>query len=425
MTAFTAEVFQNEYLHAGADVVDAVVTVTATGAVAAQHDAVEIIILDISGSMNEEGGTKLRAARAATAAAVDSLRDGVSFAIIGGREQAYSLYPRRGFAVASENTKAEAKQVARGIEAEGGTAIGTWLDAATALFSTRPGAICHAILLTDGKNQHQQPWELDQAIARATSVFECDCRGLGTDWNIADLRRIASALQGTVDIIPEPDEMVAEFTSLIEHAMGKEVSGVALRLWVPQGAELQFVRQVAPTLEDLTASAAPVNPLTRDFALSAWSGDESRDYHVRVKVPSGNVGDERLAARVMLVVDGNQLSNALVRAVWTDDTALSTRINREVAHYTGQAELAQVIAEGLGAREAGDEKTATVKLGRAVQLAHAAGHDATVKLLEKVVDVEDPERGTVRLKGDVAAADAMALDVRSTRTVRVGGGKQP
>jgi len=37
------------------------------------------------------------------------------------------------------------------------------------------------------------------------------------------------------------------------------------------------------------------------------------------------------------------------------------------------------------------------------------------------VDVEDPATGTVRLKRDVAAIDAMTLDVRSTRTVRVKG----
>ena len=48
-----------------------------------------------------------------------------------------------------------------------------------------------------------------------------------------------------------------------------------------------------------------------------------------------------------------------------------------------------------------------------------AGNDDTVKLLQGVVDVEDPVTGTVRLKREVATADEMALDVRSTRTVRV------
>ena len=42
-----------------------------------------------------------------------------------------------------------------------------------------------------------------------------------------------------------------------------------------------------------------------------------------------------------------------------------------------------------------------------------------MKLLQKVVEVDDPATGTVRLKRGVAAVDEMALDTRSTRTVRV------
>jgi hypothetical protein len=60
-----------------------------------------------------------------------------------------------------------------------------------------------------------------------------------------------------------------------------------------------------------------------------------------------------------------------------------------------------------------------VKLGRAVQLATQTGNEDTTRLLAKVVDVDDPVTGTVRLKRQVAEADEMALDTRSTKTVRV------
>ena len=66
--------------------------------------------------------------------------------------------------------------------------------------------------------------------------------------------------------------------------------------------------------------------------------------------------------------------------MWTDDEAQSTRINPHVAHYTGQAELADAIQEGLEARKDGDLDTATAKLGRAVKLAHESrqrGHRAS------------------------------------------------
>jgi hypothetical protein len=131
------------------------------------------------------------------------------------------------------------------------------------------------------------------------------------------------------------------------------------------------------------------------------------------------VGDEKLAARVSLVVGGDVVSQGLVRAVWTDDDALSTRINAQVAHYTGQAELAQAIQEGLQARKDGDIDTATVRLGRAVQLAAESGNEGTLRVLRKVVEVEDAATGTVKVKRNVEKLDEMELDTRSTRTVQV------
>lgn len=144
-----------------------------------------------------------------------------------------------------------------------------------------------------------------------------------------------------------------------------------------------------------------------------------------MEVPSAGIGQEMLAARVSLVIpqsDGsvqNLGAQGLVRAVWTDDMAASTSINPQVAHYTGQAELAQVIQQGLDARKVGDVDGATAKLGRAVQLASASGNADTAKLLAKVVDVVDAAAGTVRLKARVEEADEMTLETRSTKTVRV------
>jgi hypothetical protein len=138
-----------------------------------------------------------------------------------------------------------------------------------------------------------------------------------------------------------------------------------------------------------------------------------------VEVPAGVVGEEMLAARVSLVSQETVLAQGRVLATWTDDTGLSTRINERVAHYSGQAELASAIQEGLAARDAGDVETATAKLGRAVQLAEESGHADTAKLLGKVVDVVDASSGTVRLKKQVAGLDAEMAVVRSVKTVRV------
>ncbi|MCP3936147.1 MAG: VWA domain-containing protein [Actinomycetia bacterium] len=421
-TGFKASVFQNEYLPAGGTSVDAIITVASSHEMSRNEPVggrVEVIVIDTSGSMKGDNGAKIAAARLATIAAVNVLADGTEFAVVMGNHEARMLYPHQGLAVASGQTRSEACDSVRRVQADGGTAIGAWLLAASALFNLSPGGVAHCTLLTDGKNEHEKPWQLDQAIAHSVGRFQCDARGLGTDWDVTELRKISAALLGTVDIVPSPHELEDEFRALTMASMSKQIGSVALRLWTPKGSTLGFLKQVSPNLEDLSDKGSSISPLIADYPLGAWGADEERDYHLRIDVPVGTVGQERLAARVMLTIDGEEQPAALVRAVWTDDDVLTTRINGEVAHYTGQAELADAIADGLAAREEGDGATATIKLGRAVQLAHEAGNDDTVRLLSKVVEVDDPKTGTVRLRRRVEAADAMALDVRSTRTVRV------
>jgi hypothetical protein len=192
-----------------------------------------------------------------------------------------------------------------------------------------------------------------------------------------------------------------------------------LKVWTPINASVRFVKQVEPQVTDLTGKRVEDGPRAGRYPLGSW-GAESRDYHLCIDVPSGSAGDEMLAARVSVVEGDDVLTQARIRAVWTEDTALSTRISREVAHYTGQAELAEAIQDGIKARERGDDVTATLKFGRAAQLAHESGNAATEELLASVVDIEDAATGTVRLRRKVSAEDEMALDTRSTKTVRVG-----
>ena len=388
----------------------------------APGERAEVIVVDCSGSMGT--GRKLQAAQEAATAAVDLLDDGVLFAIIAGDHEAKMLWPsgRSAFAVADDDDRAAAREAIARLESAGGTAIGTWLDLARRLFAAVPGKATHAILLTDGRNEHQQPGELAAAVEACRGLFQCDCRGVGVDWEVEELRGIATALLGTVDIVADPGRLAADFQAMIASSQSRALPHVSLRLWSPQGAVLESLRQVSPEVVDLTATGTPAPgvKLARDFLLGGWTPGESRDYHLRIEVRAGGVGDEMLAGRVSLVLaDGTVATQALVKAIWTDDRELSTRMDRQVAHYTGQAELADAIKAALAAAKAGDEKTATVKLGRAVQLAAESGHDDTMRLLQEMVEVDDAESGTVRLKREADQAAQMTLDTRSTRTVRL------
>jgi len=423
MAEFTASVYQNEFLPDGGTDVHAIVTVACTGAGAAGQsgsgDAGEIIIVDTSGSMGADG---VRAAAYAAQTALDQILDGVWFAVISGNDRAQLAFPPSPEPVMvkmDQFTRQAAKDAVARFYADGGTAMGTWLRLAARVFATVPSLTQkHAILLTDGENQHETPEVLTATIEAVTGQFQCDCRGVGVAWQVAEVRRIATALLGTVDIIPAPDQLAAEFSKLIRQAMSKGVAAADMRVWAPQGAQVLFVRQVAPNVDDLTSRRTEVNALTGSYPTGSW-GDESRDYHVAVRLAAKGIGQEQLAARVQLAIGEQVVAQGLVRALWSSDEGLTTRISPEVAHYTGQTELADAIQEGLAAKAAGDTATATTKLGRAVQLAAQTGNEEATSRLRKVVDIDDQDTGTVRLKRSVEKADEMALDTASTKTTRV------
>lgn len=423
MAEFSAAVYQNEFLPEGGTDVHAIVTITARNAGGAGQtgagDAGEIIVVDTSGSMEDAG---VAAARYAAAAALDQILDGVWFAVIAGNHQARLCFPD-GYSAAMVRmdpaTRAQAKASLNRLYADGGTAMGTWLLASAQLFDTVPSLTQrHVILLTDGENQHETPEQLSRAIATVQGRFQADCRGLGAAWQVDEVRRIAQALMGTVDLIPRREDMALEFESLMRTSMGRGIAQASLRVWAPQGAEVLFVRQVAPTLEDMTNRRQQLNPLTGAYPTGSW-GDEARDFHVAVRLPAKAIGAEQLAARVQLAVGEEVVAQGLIKAKWTADDSLTAQISPEVAHYTGQTELASAIQQGLAAKAVGDDTTATSRLGRAVQLAAQTGDEAATNRLRRVVDIDDAGTGRVRLKRHVDRMDEMALDTASTKTIRV------
>jgi uncharacterized protein YegL len=418
---FKAEVFQNQFLPQGAREVHAIMTITVqTGdSVATTPSNARLfgIICDTSGSM---GGGKIHAARDAMVKVVNLLPEDAYFFIVTGSSKASVICP---VSKATPDKKNWAIAAIKEIYSNGGTLMSTWLSEALEQFKKMPNAVRQALLLTDGQNDDSDESKLNRVLQACEGVFQCDCRGVGTDWRVAQLQKIANKLLGTTDIIPNAEMIEVDFQAILEKAMSKDVSDVAMRLWTPQGAKILFCKQVSPDIVDLTHRAKIVKTQVVDYPTGAWGKQESRDYHFCIEVNPGNVGDEMLAGRASLVYTNNGVETKIVEArilaTWTSDDAKSTKIDRRVAHYTGQAELAQSIQEGLEARAKGNIEIATAKLGKAVKLAHESGNEATAKLLKTVVDIEDAPTGTVRLKKAVAKEDEMALETRSTKTTRI------
>jgi von Willebrand factor type A C-terminal domain/von Willebrand factor type A domain len=413
---FDVHVDQNEYLPAGATVMDAAISVTAGGALGPAPTAAQVIMIDCSGSMS---GTKITEARRATAVAVDTLRDGVAFAIVAGNHEARRVYPPdRPMVAAGTATRNAAKAAVRKLTADGGTAIGTWLELADELLADQDVRIKHGILLTDGHNQHQTPAELRRILERCRGHFVCDSRGVGTGWEAKPLLEIADVLLGSAGGLTEPGELAADFQAITENAMGKAAADVSLRLWTLPNVRVRFLKQIYPRIVDLTDRGSPAGERAVDYPTGQW-GAETRDFHLCVELPAGTADEEPIRVAKLSVVAGAVASDErLVRARWTEDPALSTKINARVAHLTGQGELAEVIDAGLAARARGDIETATAKLGRAVQLAEQSGHRDTLQVLSRVVDVIDAPTGTVQLRRKMEQVDAEMAEVVSRTTVR-------
>jgi hypothetical protein len=366
------------------------------------------------------GGAKMIAAKEAIVQIINLLPTDAAFFVVTGSSRAKLLVP---LVNAVPENKLRAVAQVKEISANGGTLMSTWLNTALDEFKKMPQAICQALLLTDGQNDLADEHNLDLALTACEGKFQCECRGVGTDWRVSELQQIAAKLLGTTDIIASPDRIAADFQEILTKAMGKTVSDVSLRLWTPVGAQVLFCKQVSPEIVDVTSRAKVISDRLVEYPTGAWGNNEARDYHFCIQINPGNVGDEMLAGRASLMMQAGgqetKITEAKILATWTADEAKTAKIDRRVAHYTGQAELAQSIQEGLEARAQGNIEVATVKLGLAVKLAHESGNEATAKLLRSVVDVEDAAAGTVRIKRTVANEDEMMLETRSTKTARI------
>jgi von Willebrand factor type A domain/von Willebrand factor type A C-terminal domain len=427
--AFDLHASQNKYLPVGDREMHAIVVVSA-GDLGPPPDAAEVILVDCSASMGQqEPGqpeAKIAAARRAAIAAVDQLRDGTGFAIVRGALEASQVYPIESrLAVASASTKEEARAEIAHLTASGGTAIGRWLMHAKALLDAQPAAIRHAILLTDGKNEHETRAELERILAACAGRFNCDARGIGDHWEPAELRRIVSVLRGKADAA-KADELAGDFRAMMAESMGKVVPDLRLAVRAMPGVGVRFVKQVFPTELDLTEHGQPLDERTVEFPTGSW-GSEAREYHVCLDVDSTGrpLGDDLqvgLVGMQAVAPDGSRAvahkAQAGIFVHWTDDPVRVTRVDPKVSHYLGQDDLRAAANAGCDAYDAGDLDGAREQWGRAARLAHESGNEKVLSRLAGVVEIVDPAAGVVRIRDGIRRGDLSLLIAGSWYTQR-------
>ncbi|GAA0471956.1 vWA domain-containing protein [Streptomyces sp. NPDC046215] len=431
--ALTAQLGQNKYLAAGSGTLPAhaVLTVEAEGlgGLTARAESAEVVVIDCSGSMSWPS-TKIAAARRAAAAAVEALRDGTRFALVEGTDRARVVYPPGGgMALAGPDSRADAAHVAARLVAAGGTAMAAWLTCALDLLAAQSAPIRHTVLLTDGRNEHDRPGELEDALTACAGRFTCDARGIGDQWAATELREIATRLHGVADAVEDHSDLEAEFRTMMTSAMGKALPDIRIRVRLREGSELRFLKQVFPTELDLTAEGVRAEESVWEFPTGAW-GDEARDFHLCVTAdPAGDPrGEDLQLASVTLVAGDQQPGTATPRIAlprpspllvhWTDDPVLSTRVHPRVAHYGGHADLGRAVVAGCEAYERGERATAEAEWGRAVRLAGELRDEKMLRRLGRLVTVTDLPPGEVRIRSDLSHGDLNAVWVTADHSTR-------
>jgi hypothetical protein len=425
---FQGQVHQNKYLPEGANKVDSILSVTsilpAGGVTVTGSGRVIGFLVDKSGSMGSNN--KWNNARKAVAEAIMTLPEDAEFFVVVGGDTGEVLIPLQ---KATAANKAKAAQIVGSHGLGGGTYFARWLSVVNDIFAQRPQAIRVLIFLTDGENDGDDTtYKLPAVLQKASGLYQTENRGVGDGYRPDQLRAIQQVLGGTVGGMQNAAELAKDFAAIVEKTKGLAMASVQVQFWTPVGAKIAMVKQVSPEILDLTAKvAATGNPRIQRIDTGSW-GEETREYHVQVELEPGSVGTvggpEKLCARVSLVYSDNGTETEIklneggqVKAEWTEDDKRSAVINPKVANYTGQAELAAKIQEGVKALNDGDEEKATKALQRAVELADQTGNDGTKRLLAKVVDVDD--KGTVKLKKGASKGDMVDLDTQSTLTKRV------
>ncbi|MER5932768.1 protein kinase [Streptomyces sp. NPDC002054] len=325
-SAFTVEAFYNELLPPEATEVNAIVTVTGAGAalgeIAAAAPRALVFLLGLSEDLPE---ADFRAVKAAVGTAIDGLDEGVSFAVVAGSDYARMLYPDTMRLVrANAATKAEAHAALARLEPIGTAAFGRWLRLADRLLAAHGDAVRTAILLMDLKATAESPEELSAVLASCAGRFTCHARGIGNNWEVAPIRSITTALSGTSGIVMHPSQptsnLAGELSLLIARTRQAFARDLALRIAMPGGGQVRFVKQVTPSVEDLTGHGYQVAPGTGEYPIEVPDG-ESCDYHLRLDLPPGRHEDEdedeAIAAELSIVLlpptgDGRTLARLLV-----------------------------------------------------------------------------------------------------------------
>ncbi|MDO0925094.1 VWA domain-containing protein [Streptomyces sp. TG1A-8] len=384
----------------------------------------EVLIVDTSRSMLHPAA-KLHAAKDATAAALRLLPEGTSFAVLSGRFDATVVHPgpgREAMAVAGPAECAAAERAVRILDADGGTAIGHWLDLARRLLKEQAAPVKHVLLLTDGRNEHDHraAMRLDTALDACEGRFVCDAWGIGDDWDADLLLHITRRLHGRAGAVRRESELTAVYEELVNGLLGTAVPELRLRITPTPGTVVRRVKQVVPGERELPAEGPGFGERGTEYVTRAW-GEETRHFQVVLAAdPTGReIGEELQLAAVEVVVPdfGRAVRLPAPRPVlvrWTDNPLDASRQHPGVRRHELYQQAGAAVARAYRAwlRGADGRAEADRELARALTLAEDLGDDQLRGALGRI----EGGPGTGRIRGGLKDVDWQHLILSSAMT---------
>lgn len=385
---FTLKAFYNSSMQVGHNRLQAVLTVSALqGQDQAPAPLTLAIALDRSGSMD---GAKIRAAREGACKVVLALDENVTFIVVSFNERAkVTVAPGTG----TPENKRRAIDAIQRIYASGSTCMSFALDTIVQHLAADASRAVNILLLTDGKNEGERRADLDRAIERCRQAqASISAWGVGTDWDEAELRRMAEATHGSADIIPTPQQVAAAFTSAFARMRHTTVTGARLRLWSPVGVKIERCTQMYPAIVALEPVPDPASPRQLIVSPGSFAPGDQRDYLLDLQAPVYPAGQQFLLVRPSLAYfvagsgqEEKSTQEGWVFVEWTEDAALAAQVEEHILHYTHQQDLLRALQEGQEALAAGEDARATRELGRALLISERTGNERITRLLTQLV----------------------------------------
>ncbi|WP_328581897.1 VWA domain-containing protein [Streptomyces sp. NBC_00370] len=423
-------VSQQKYLAAGKQKQDmhAILTVEVEGVGGAAGPGpgsilAQVLVIDCSSSMNAPP-EKFRAAKAAAIAALRMLPDDTPFAVVRGAHDATMAYPATPTMVrATPRLRAEAERAVHGLLAAGGTAVGTWLDLTRRLLTEQPAPIRHALLLTDGRNEHDERMPLAWVLDRCEGQFICDGWGIGSDWDAQVLLQISSRLHGASSAVRKHADLPGEYERLMRGLLAKAVPELVIEVAPRPGNTVRYLKQVEPTEVSLVDTGPEKGPSA--FVTRAW-GNELRRYQLCVSAdPTGRrtrVDLQLAVVGVAMPAGGEALLPTPLPCLvhWTDDPALSSRTDNQNDFFSRHLELGKTLTAASDAFRRDEKDRSEQLLGKAVQLAQQVNDQSQLAKLRRLVEVLDATAGRVKLHPGLKPVDFQHLITASSRSAFPG-----